>query len=330
MLKLGIITTIADAADSIDAFIFYHQQIGFEYFYIFVDDNDPETLNKLSAYNNVHVFAKNQSLRQMWNQLSSNMDPQKMQLIDQEVMVRQELNFNYGFQLAKQDGVDWVVHIDLDELFYPNNHDLQDYFTELQFNHFRAVTYLNYESISTQLHSPNIYLSTDYFKVNYLRHKHWFYNSEQKAFIKENAWLKEKFFLYYQNGKSSVSTYGKHIIFYDVHSIVGDGRRRLGTQDDPLILHYPCARLTDFVKKYQRLGYFPDQWMGHPRAGDYIDKFHLQARDYMRNCSPEDYQRYYQENFLMSTSQIDSLRQLKLAIQIDLPKKFLTNLDFKI
>ncbi len=327
MLKLGIITTIADAADSIDAFIYYHHQIGFQYFYIFVDDNDPETLSKISNYENVRVFINNHELRQAWALQSSKMDPQKMVLVDQEVMVRQELNFHYAFELAKQDGVDWVIHIDLDELFYPNNHVLQDYFADLQFNNIRAVTHLNYESISTQPHSPNIYLSSSYFKVNYLRHKHWFYNTQQKAFIKANSWLREKFFLYYQNGKSSISTYGKHLKFYDVHSIVGDGSRRLGTQKDPLILHYPCARLVDFIKKYHRLGRFSDSWMGHPRAGDFIDKLHLQARDYVTHEEAPDYESFYQEHFLMTSQAIDSLCQLNLAVQIDLPKKILTNIN---
>ena len=326
MLKLGIITTIADAADSIDAFIYYHRQIGFERFYIFIDDNDQDTFNRIKGYPFVQVFLRDEKLHSLWDRYTDNLEQRKLPLIDKEVMVRQELNFYCGFTLAKQESIDWVLHLDIDELFYPNDNNVLDYFAKLQLSDIRAVTYLNYESISTQIDSKNIYESSSYFKVNYLKYKYWFYNKQQKDFLQSNSWIKEKFFLYYQNGKSSVNTYGKKITFYDVHSIAGDGARKMGGHDDPIILHYPCARLSDFIKKYQRLGNFADVWMGFPRAGDYIGTLHLEARDFICDKSNPDYEAFYRTHFLLNQDRIDQLCQLNLAKLITFPgdvlKKF--------
>lgn len=325
MLKLGIVTTIADARDSIDAFIFYHQQVGFNYFYIFIDDNDQDVLLKLSKYPQVQVFLKDQSLRAAWEQHLECLGEEKKNLIDKEVMVRQELNFYVAFHLARGQGVDWLLHIDLDELFYPNGHNVEDYFAHLQLNDIASVTYLNYESISTELESENIYLSASYFKINHFKNRHWFYTTEQKEFFKHNNWLKEKYFLYYQNGKSSISTFSGKITFYDVHSIAGEGKRKMGNHKDPIILHFPSARFSDFVKKYKRLGDFSDKWLGAPRVGVFIDEFHLHARNAFLDHSEGDLKSFYLTNCTLRELEIASLVQLGLAIHIGYHLKILKN-----
>lgn len=325
MLKLGIVATVADAGDSIYAFIQYHQKIGFQYIYIFIDDNDLDVFDTLQQYSGVKAFLKDDELQKSWQQFFSLIDDQKLPLIDREVMVRQELNFYMAYNLAREHGVDWLLHIDLDELFYPNGHDLNAYFSQLQLGDFRAITCLNYESISTLLESKNIYLSSTYFKVNHFRNRHWFYNQEQKKFLSQHDWLKEKYFLFYQNGKSCVSTYGNKIEFYDVHSIMGDGLRKIGKHSDPIILHFPCARLSDFIKKYQRLGDFPDDWLGFPRAGLFLDRFHLQARDFMRDAAPADWELFYRTHCLLPANHIETLCQLGLVTVIDFHQRILSN-----
>lgn len=317
MLKLGIVATVADAQDSIEAFVYYHQKIGFESFYIFLDDNDQELLLKLKKNPQIQVFLKDQRLYDAWGSHLHSLGEEKKNLIAEEVMVRQELNFYVAFYLAKEQGVDWLLHMDLDELFYPNGYNLDEYFSSLQLNNVTSVTYLNYESISTQLESENIYLSSSYFKVNHFKNRYWFYTSAQKDFLKSNNWLKEKYFLYYQNGKSSISTYCKNITFYDVHSIVGDGKRKMGNHNDPIILHFPCARFSDFVKKYQRLGSFSDDWLGLPRTGDYIDPFHLHARNAFLHQSGADLESFYRANCILNELEIKPLIELGLAKYID-------------
>jgi hypothetical protein len=318
MLNLGIVATISDSRDSVEEFIRYHTSIGFTKIYLFIDDNDEQVLATLKNYAQVAAFPRDAALTALWDKYYNFHNNEKRNLIDSEVMVRQELNFFVAYALSKLEGIDWLIHIDLDELFFPNDNDLQEHFKSLQRRNFRGMTYLNYESISTDIDASNIYLSAEYFKINYFWKKHWFFNKAQQEFLKECSWLREKYFHFYQNGKSSISTYGREIRFYDVHSIVGDGHRKLGGKSDPLILHFPCARFSDFVTKYARLGDFSDIWMGHKRAGEFIDEIHLRARDfYSRNAdNKEALLEFYTENFVFDRPKISALIEHGLAKHI--------------
>lgn len=327
MLTLGIVATIADCSDSIDQFIHYHSTIGFKKFYLFIDDNCQAVLEKTKKYPHVITFLREEALFNEWKKLSAFEIKEKKEIVEAEVMVRQELNFFVAHKIAKESGIDWLVHIDIDELFYPNGNNLQEHFKLLQINDYKSITYLNYESISTKIESSSMYSSSEAFKINFFKHKHWFFNSEQKKFIDGASWLPKKYFNFYQNGKSAISTYGQRLKFFDVHSIMGDGPRKLGNNKDPIILHFPCARFIDFKKKYNRLGEFSDMWMGHKRAGEFIDELHLRSRDfYLKNSeSDTDLMEFYKENFLINERNIAELIKNKLAIKIYFHTETLSN-----
>jgi len=62
------------------------------------------------------------------------------------VQARQQLNVCIALQLALKDGLQWILHIDIDELFYvtpPTT--LKDHFAWLMANGIGQITYLNYE-----------------------------------------------------------------------------------------------------------------------------------------------------------------------------------------
>lgn len=322
-LTLAIVATIADAEDSIDHFVRYHLAIGFDRFYLFIDDNSIITQEILQRYPQVTMFPRDGKLDILWKETPTFADKKKCDLIDAEVMVRQEMNFFVAQSFARKDGVDWMLHMDLDELFYPNGCDIQQHFKCLQLKNYKSITYLNYESITTSPDSSSIYLSSDTFKINFFKNKHWFFSQEQKQLL-SNSLLPEKFFLFYQNGKSAINLYGNKIKFYDVHSISGDGNRKLGVHIDPIILHFPCARYSDFLKKYHRLGQFSDYWMDHKRVGDFIDGVHLESRDVVECMSLELVEAFYHQRFRIGKENITLLRQYKMVVEIRFHIDFLS------
>lgn len=317
-LAIGLTTTIADAEESIDAFLTYHFALGFAHIFLFIDDNCVATLQKAKSYPNVTCFFRDPALREAWSHTPPHSDPRKQHLIDTEVMVRQEMNFFLGFNEAAVRHLDWLLHIDGDELFYPNGASLQDHFKALQKDGVTCITYLNYESISTKEDSKNIFLSSPYFKINFFRHKHWVFSREQREFLKNTPWTKEKYFNYYQNGKSAVKIGKGNLSVYDVHSIIIEGKRKFGRVDDPVILHFPCARMSDFVKKYHRLGNFSDKWMEFDRAGEFIERVHLQARDVFLQQRQDEIENFYRNHFILTDEQVQQLIDRGLATKIDL------------
>lgn len=316
-LRLAIVATVADAEGSIHQFISYHLSIGFSRLYLFVDDNNEEVIRTAKSFEQVHLLIRNEDLHELWKKTPAYADEKKRPLIDQEVMVRQEMNFFVASLLAKRESIDWLLHIDLDELFYPNHINLQEYFISLQRRGIASVTFLNYESLLVSDDSESIYLSTCFFKLNFFRRGHLVFSKEQRQYIKETPWLRDKYFHFYQNGKSIINLSGKKIAYYDVHSIMADGNRLMGGHDDPVILHFPCASYIDFCKKYARLGDFSDVWMGYQRVGDFIETTHLESRDVFKRGDTSLIKKYYTENFIYTDEKIQSLIDKKMAIKID-------------
>jgi len=71
--------------------------------------------------------------------------------IDTEVQARQQLNAEHASRMALNDKVDWLVHIDIDELFYvapPNT--VKAHFSWLSSSSVGNMNYMNFEVSSSR------------------------------------------------------------------------------------------------------------------------------------------------------------------------------------
>lgn len=325
-LDVGIVITAASAYQTLPEFIDYHIHLGFSKIYLFIDDNCALTYLKVQEYPQVTAFLKNEALIELWKQTPTYHEPHKKALIDIEVMIRQEMNFYVAYSKAREEGIDWLLHIDADELFYPNGSSVHEHFLKLQRNNINCITYLNYESITTEPDSKSIYAAR-HFKKNYLRHKFWIYSSAQRELITNTPWIRDKVFNYYQNGKSAVRTQDPSVKVYDVHAIMTPGERICARDKDPIILHFPCATRTEFQKKYKTLGKFPTEWMGADRAGEFIERVHLEARDVYLSGNLDALDDFYEKTFIYDESKIQLLIENNLAIEIDYHKNVFNQIN---
>ncbi|WP_143873780.1 glycosyltransferase family 2 protein [Catenovulum sediminis] len=313
----AVVTTVADAKSHIEFFINYHLSVGFNHIYIFIDDDCAETFLTVSKFTNATAILANELLREAWKHTPIYRKNKKRALIEKEVMVRQELNIHIAHSLAKEQGIDWLVHLDIDELFYPNGNLLNEHFSSLNQNNIGSCVYLNYEAIPTGIENSDIYLSTVFFKKNFFRRSRWFYSDEQKSFIENTSWIRKHFFNYYQNGKPAVSLHND-IIVNNVHFIhhPNRGSKMLG-HDDPIILHFPCTSYKEFQQKYSRLGNFDSLWNNLPRTGKYIDTLHIEARDLFLDGDLAGALALYRERVVRDHAQIELLIRYGLAVKIE-------------
>ncbi len=319
--KTVVATTVADAADHIEFFVKYHLSVGFEHVFVFIDDGCIKTFEKLSSFANVTALLPGKQLEEMRSLVPIYRDKVKRAILPTEVMARQEMNIFVAEILARNMGYQWLLHIDIDELFYPNETPLIDLVKNLKGSQIGGFNLLNYEAIpykeDEQLHSDNIYTATHYFKKNFFKKWHWFYSDEQKEFLEKNEhWLPKLYFNYYQNGKSIVDL-SSNLCVDDVHSIRSNGMKyQYGSHGDPLILHFPSVTFREYRKKYTRLGDFGSLWRGKKRAGKYIDTFHLESRDKLINDEREEFIRHYREKMMMSVERIEKLIHIEMAKEI--------------
>lgn len=326
--RAAVVTTVADASEHIEFFINYHLYIGFEHIYVFIDDACQLTYEKVNANPRVTAIMAGEHLQDLRSLVPIYRDRNKRAILASEVMARQEMNIFVAESLARIKGYEWLLHIDIDELFFCNGMSLFSHISHLKQDGVGSFNHLNYEAIPHKIDvvedadklngDANIYTATQYFKVNFFKKWHWNFNEKQKKFIEENSsWLPKLYFNYYQNGKSLVNI-RTDICVKDVHSLHANGLiSRNGSHADPLILHFPCVTFREYKKKYKRLGGFGDLWKGVKRAGKYIDTFHLDSRDKWLNHTDEEIKSFYTQRVLADKQQIYQLMSLGMAAEIN-------------
>jgi hypothetical protein len=162
MARVCIVTTVRDPGVCLESFICYHLAIGIDHIYVFFDDPEDPAVQIALKFSNVTAIPNDEALQvqqALWNVLYPTCEPH----IGYEVMARQILNVETAIQLALEQEMDWILHIDGDELFYPGQMSASDYFDQLSSN-ISQVRFLNYEA------APEVFASAITFtRSRYLR-----------------------------------------------------------------------------------------------------------------------------------------------------------------
>jgi hypothetical protein len=247
-LKLGISTTVKNP-HMLNDWIKYHLNIGFEKLYIVFDDEN-EDVSLIVNNPKVQIFKNDTN----WKQQISNLPNMDMYIQDtKEVMSRQITNFTNVRNYAKKDGIDWLLHIDGDELFYPENQNIFGIFNQDA----DSITFQNLEMIPKTDNYYNCFRQGIDFKIN------------------------PGIFNAYSNGKSAVKVVSPAVIA-GVHSFYG-GKHYVSSVGK--ILHYPSCNFDEYVSKYKILGKFEDKWWNSVQIPF---KFHTESRDIITECARKE------------------------------------------
>ena len=242
-IQIGIVTTVKNP-HQINDWIKYHLKIGFVKLYIVLDD---ENENIQYDDNRVKILKNNKQWRD--NLIGPNHLQELLDQYDIEVMSRQIVNFNTIREIAKKDKINWLLHIDADELFYTENNSLETIFD----NKYDTIKFDNYEMIPTNDNYRNCFQEGIMFKTD------------------KNTYLA------YVNGKSAVKVNSNSEII-GVHGFLGGSY-----YESPIgkILHYPSCNFNEYLTKYKILGNFNDKWWNKVSIPI---KFHLESRDIIQSC----------------------------------------------
>jgi hypothetical protein len=83
-----------------------------------------------------------------------------------EVMARQNLHAEHALHVAKADGMDYVLHIDGDELFWPGQaQTVREHFADAKKRRMTSTVYLNYEAVHLS-EDADFFLESTLFKRN--------------------------------------------------------------------------------------------------------------------------------------------------------------------
>jgi hypothetical protein len=268
MARVCIITTVRDPGVCLESFIRYHLALGIAHIYIFFDDPEDPAIQVALQFSDVTAIPNDEAL-QVQQALGNVLYPKYGPHVGYEVMARQILNVETAIQLALDQGMDWILHIDGDELFYPGQTMALDWFDQLSDDIFQ-VTFLNYEAAPEAFEIEDYFREVTLFKRNPAILDPGFYTQFQKISSKS------QYFLAYQNGKSAARIHPT-LLPNSVHSFDIPEDHALVTSS-PSILHYLNCGFQNYYKKYAQLGNFPDYWW-RSKSNPIRVPFHLLSRD---------------------------------------------------
>lgn len=217
-IKCGCVSTVrlpySDKAQKdlsvqiINSFVSYHLGIGFSHIILFFDDENDTSrssryLQSLSDTGTVKIFVRGKELDAMQRAVCSLYD-KLCSFKDSEVPARQQLNAEFALvSTATTLGLSWLLHIDIDELFYISNNSIHSHFEELMRRGIGHITYANHEGIPETRNIGNYFEEVTLFR----RNQHTLPMTSKT--LDGMKWLERRtkhgqYMLFYDNGKSAV------------------------------------------------------------------------------------------------------------------------------
>lgn len=105
---IAIVGTFRTSLHDTLRYVNYHLNAGIDHLFLFFDDPSDPAIEALAGYKHVSCFRCDE---QYW--LASGFT-----VLASELNRKQIINANTGLRLAREMGIDWITHIDSDELLY--------------------------------------------------------------------------------------------------------------------------------------------------------------------------------------------------------------------
>lgn len=257
-MKLALVTTVKNERDLLRSNIEYHCRLGIDHFFVFLDgteDNTQETINDLPF-----VVIQNSV-----DPAQYALVPELKDLIEnyqEHHTARQCLNAYHALQVARNEGFDWLVSLDPDELICPHLDrlypgQLKDFFTSITPN-IELVRFQPLEVVSRRMHYENVFKEEVLFKLLGKKIKHKIYDPINSNCLKVNG------FYGHSLGKSAIRT-AVEAKPDTVHKFQRMNGTKLIREWHGWLLHYNCYDFNDFLKKFTNFKYRPDTFLSGNR-----------------------------------------------------------------
>lgn len=245
----------------------YHLEVGIDRFYIYYDGNDERALVLLRRLDAVHVLP----LQAPFADQATVSDLDNFQKAHKQwggrpgnyvLMVKQVYAIQKAIARAKEDGMDWIVHLDQDELF-AGDKDRSSSIADLlhsQPSHVACVKFFNNEAFPEQEDVSNPFDQVTLFKVNPALSTASMAQQRWKAVIGPNR----RVIFLYGNGKSAARVDAPGLRQGGPHEFRADRSQRWVTPDNPngdwvltknnrsTILHYSYCTIDAIQQKAER------------------------------------------------------------------------------
>jgi hypothetical protein len=293
-------------------------KLGFTHIFVFFDDPGDKDSDIIKIFSNVTAIPCDEALHFQQKYMGQLYD-QHAPYIQNTVMSRQILNLETGIQLALDMDMDWILHIDVDELFYWSQGSVADYFSSIP----PEVEQVMFSPLEG---APESFEMIDYFQEVTLFKQNFRFLKNQDLSPYFQTYPRKWYFLGYENGKSAARL--KHnLLPAGVHSFQygsgGEVYPATAFVQDPCILHYINCGFSFYQRKYNHRGAFDDKWWGKKPVQQ---TFSLASRDAFIAGDPGALEKLYREYVLFDkVDENQYLQEIGILLRIDFPRRLLTD-----
>ncbi|KAK4767472.1 hypothetical protein SAY86_015222 [Trapa natans] len=259
--KVCITTSTSAGLEQILPWIFYHKVIGVSHFLLFVEGKaaSPDVSKVLESIPGIRVIYRTKELEErqarsrIWNE--SWLASFFYKPCNYELFVKQSLNMEMAIVMARDAGVDWIIHLDTDELIYPagtREYSLRLLLSEVPAN-VDMVVFPNYESSVERDDIREPFSEISMFKKNYDHLPKEVYFGNYKEATRGNP----NYFLTYGNGKSAARIQD-HLRPNGAHRWHNYMKAPNEIKfDEAAVLHYTYPKFSDLTSRRDRCGCKP-------------------------------------------------------------------------
>ena len=306
-MKIAIVITVKDEERLLQNNFLYHHFIGVDKIYVYFDNSSDggrksiENLSFVEVNNSVEVstYQGIDFLEKFTSQAN------------EHHTARQCLNTYHASEKCKEQGINWLISLDADELIcssLKSKSDLKSFFSEIN-EDIDVVNFRVFEALQDREFFGNVFAEATTFKTQFKFKNKW----ERVYKYIENPFLKQPIrysYWYGQHlGKGAIRI-GEDIISHNVHRYKKKSGGKIVLQDAGYILHYHAYDTTDFIKKFTNFKKHPNTFL----SGSKVDSLKILLRDVVNtlDLSKEELDTYFRNNLLFSAKEIKKLKSNKV------------------
>ncbi|KAI4348647.1 hypothetical protein L6164_009346 [Bauhinia variegata] len=259
--NICITTSTSAGLEQTLPWIFYHKVIGVSTFFLFVEGKaaSPSVSRVLETIPGVKVIYRTRELEEkqaksrIWNEtwLASFF----YKPCNYELFVKQSLNMEMAIVMAREARMDWILHLDTDELIHPagtKEYSLRQLLSDVPGN-VDMVIFPNYESSVERDDIKEPFSEVSMFKKNYDHLPKDVYFGNYKDATRGNP----NYFLTYGNGKS-VARIQDHLRPNGAHRWHNYMKTPNEVKlEEAAVLHYTYPKFSDLTSRRDRCGCKP-------------------------------------------------------------------------
>ncbi|KAJ4969605.1 hypothetical protein NE237_002704 [Protea cynaroides] len=259
--KICITTSTSAGLEQILPWLFYHKVMGVSTFFLFVEGKaaSPKVSLVLESIPGVKVIYRTRELEEqqarsrIWNETWLSGFFYKP--CNYELFVKQSLNMEMAIVMARDAAMDWIIHLDTDELIHPagaREYSLRQLLLDVPGN-VDMVIFPNYESSVERDDTKEPFSEVSMFKKNYDHLTKDVYFGMYKESTRGNP----NYFLTYGNGKSAarVQDHLRPNGAHRWHNYMKTPNEI--KMEEAAVLHYTYTKFSDLTSRRDRCGCKP-------------------------------------------------------------------------